>query len=65
MNQALYNLFAAYLHFVPLSELIESVERALRDAQYKYIVIYGRRIATTSAGLNVSTGRICGRLHVS
>jgi hypothetical protein len=27
-NQALYKLFAAYLHTVPLSELIESVELA-------------------------------------
>jgi hypothetical protein len=40
-NQALYNLFAAYLHTVPLSELIESVERARREAQLRYIVIYG------------------------
>jgi hypothetical protein len=39
-KQALYNLFAAYLHTVPLEELIESVERARRDAQLKYVVIY-------------------------
>jgi hypothetical protein len=40
-NQAVYNLFAAYLHAVPLSELIESVERARLDAKLKYVVIYG------------------------
>jgi hypothetical protein len=40
-NQALYKLFAVYLHPVPLSELIESVERARRDAQLRYVVIYG------------------------
>ena len=40
-NQALHNLFAAYLHTVPLSELIESVEHARRDAQLTYVVIYG------------------------
>jgi hypothetical protein len=39
-NQSLYNLFAAYLHTVPLKELIASVERARRDAQLKYVVIY-------------------------
>ena len=27
-KKAFYNLFAAYLHTVPLEELIESVERA-------------------------------------
>ena len=42
MNQhALHNLFAAYLHSVPLEELIERVERARRDAQLRYVVIYG------------------------
>jgi hypothetical protein len=40
-QQALYNLFAAYLHSVPLSELIDSIERARRDAQLKYVVLYG------------------------
>lgn len=40
-QQALYNLFAAYLHTVPLEELIESVERARRDAQLRYVVLYG------------------------
>jgi hypothetical protein len=40
-QQALYNLFAAYLHSVPLEELIERVERARRDEQLKYVVIYG------------------------
>jgi hypothetical protein len=40
-NRALHNLFAAYLHTVPLPELIKSVERARRDAQLNYVVIYG------------------------
>jgi hypothetical protein len=40
-RQALYNLFAAYLHTVPLEQLIESVERARRDAKLRYVVIYG------------------------
>jgi hypothetical protein len=40
-KQALYNLFAAYVHTVPLEELIESMERARRDAQLRYVVIYG------------------------
>ena len=40
-KQATYNLFAAYLHSVPLEQLIESVERARRDAHLRYVVIYG------------------------
>ena len=40
-KQALYTLFAAYLHTVPLEELIYSVERAGRDAQLRYVVLYG------------------------
>jgi hypothetical protein len=40
-KQALYNLFAAYVHTVPLEKLIESVERGRRDAQLRYVVIYG------------------------
>jgi len=40
-KQAIYNLFAAYIHTVPLEELIESVERAQRDAQLMYVVLYG------------------------
>jgi hypothetical protein len=40
-KQAVYNLFAAYLHSVPLAQLIENVERARRDAQLRYVVIYG------------------------
>jgi hypothetical protein len=40
-KQSLYNLFAAYLHTVPLEELIERVVLARRDAQLKYVVIYG------------------------
>ncbi len=41
LKQAFYNLFAAYVHTVPLEELIESVERARRDAQLRYVIIYG------------------------
>jgi hypothetical protein len=40
-RQALYNLFAAYMHTIPLEELIESVERARLDAKLRYVVIYG------------------------
>ena len=40
-QQALYNLFAAYLQTVPLQELINSVERSRRDAQLRYVVLYG------------------------
>jgi len=40
-KQALYNLFAAYIHTVPLKELIASVEQARRDAQLRYVVIHG------------------------
>jgi len=40
-REAIYNLFAAYVHTVPLEELIESVEQARRDAQLRYVVIYG------------------------
>jgi hypothetical protein len=40
-KQAIYNLFAAYLHTVPLAELLESVERARLDAKLRYVVIYG------------------------
>ncbi len=40
-RQAIYNLFAAYVHTLPLAELLESVERARRDAQLRYVVIYG------------------------
>jgi hypothetical protein len=40
-QQALYNLFAAYLHTVPLEELIDRVERARRDAQLRQVVLYG------------------------
>lgn len=39
--QALDKLFAAYVHTIPLEELIASVERAQRDAQLRYVVIYG------------------------
>ena len=41
IREAVYNLFAAYLHTVPLSELIESMERARLDAKLRYVVIYG------------------------
>ena len=40
-QQALYNLFTAYLDTVPLEELIDSVERARRDAQLRHVVLYG------------------------
>jgi hypothetical protein len=40
-KQPVYNLFAAYLHTVPLEQLIESVERARRDAPLRYVIIYG------------------------
>ena len=40
-KQAVYNLFAAYIHTIPLEELIKSVERARLDAKLRYVVIYG------------------------
>ncbi len=40
-KQALYKLFAAYIHTMPLEELIENVERARLDAKLRYVVIYG------------------------
>jgi hypothetical protein len=40
-REAIYNLFAAYIHTIPLEELIESVELARRDAQLRYVAIYG------------------------
>jgi hypothetical protein len=40
-KQAIYPPFAAYFHAVPLQELLECVERARRDAQLRYVVIYG------------------------
>jgi hypothetical protein len=40
-KQALYNLFSAYIHTIPLEELIESVERAKLDAKLRYVEIYG------------------------
>jgi hypothetical protein len=40
-KQALYKLFAAYIHTIPLEELIESVERVRLDAKLRYVVIYG------------------------
>jgi hypothetical protein len=40
-REAIYNLFAAYLHSVPLEQLIESVQRARRESQLRYVVIYG------------------------
>jgi hypothetical protein len=41
LKQALYNLFAAYIHTIPLEELIERVERARLDAKLRYAVVYG------------------------
>jgi len=40
-KEAIYNLFAAYVHTMPLDELLEKVERARRDAQLRYVVIHG------------------------
>jgi hypothetical protein len=40
-KQALYNLFAAYIHTVPLEQLLESIERARLDAKLRYVVMYG------------------------
>ena len=40
-REAIFNLFAACLHTMPLGELLESAERARRDAQLRYVVIYG------------------------
>jgi hypothetical protein len=40
-KQAFYNLFAAYIHTLPLEELVESVERARLDAKLRYVMIYG------------------------
>jgi hypothetical protein len=40
-KRALYKLFAAYIHTIPLEELIESVKRARLDAKLRYVVIYG------------------------
>jgi len=40
-KQAFYKLFAAYIHTMPLEELIENVERARLDAKLRYVVIYG------------------------
>jgi hypothetical protein len=40
-EQAIYKLFAAYIHTVPLEQLLESIERARLDAKLRYVVIYG------------------------
>jgi hypothetical protein len=40
-KQAIYNLFAAYIHTVPLEQLLESIERARLDAKLRYVVMYG------------------------
>ena len=40
-NIRFYSLFAAYIHTIPLEELIKSVERARLGAKLRYIVIYG------------------------
>jgi hypothetical protein len=39
-REAIYNLFAAYVHTMPLEELSDSVKRARRDAQLRYVVIH-------------------------
>ena len=40
-RKPIYNLFAAYIHTVPLAELLESLERSRRDAQLRHVGIYG------------------------
>jgi hypothetical protein len=40
-REALYNVFAAYVHTMPLYGLLESLERSRREAQLRYVVIYG------------------------
>jgi len=37
-KQALYNLFVAYVHTVPLEELLASVERARRDPLLRILI---------------------------
>jgi hypothetical protein len=64
-KQAIYNLFAAYIHTIPLEELIESVERARLDAKLTYVVIYGAACSYCLARAERLTGRICGRLRLS
>jgi hypothetical protein len=64
-KEAIYNLFAAYLHSVPLEQLIESVERTRREAQLRYVVIYGPHAATALRERNGSKGRTCERLRLS
>jgi hypothetical protein len=39
-KQALYKLFAAYIHTIAPEGPIESVEQARRDAQLRYVVLY-------------------------
>jgi hypothetical protein len=58
-QQALFNLFAAYLHTIPLEELIHRVERARRDAQLRHVVLYGRLVAIASAGPNDLMAHTC------
>ncbi len=40
-KQAICNLTAVHLYIMPLEELIDSVERAMRDAQLRHVVLYG------------------------
>ena len=63
-KQAIYNLLAAYIHTVPLEELLASVERAQRDAQLTYVVIYGAARSYCLAEPNGSKDRTCGRLRL-
>ena len=37
----LSNVIAAHIHTLPLAELLESLERTRREAQLRYVVIYG------------------------
>jgi hypothetical protein len=63
-GQALYKLFAAYIHTIPLEELIESVERARLGAKLHYVV-YGAACSYCLARPNGLKDRICGRLRLS
>jgi hypothetical protein len=40
-GEVIHKLFAANVHTVPVEELLANVERARRDAQLRYVAIYG------------------------
>jgi len=64
-KQAIYNLFAAYIHTIPPEELIESADRARRDTQLRYVVIYGAACSYCLGRAERLDDRICGRLRLS